>query len=125
VTPNIKIEKDFKRPWGGFIKFVDNKPCTVKIHYLKKGGSFSLQSHKSREEFWFLISGEIKVFVGKSQKNLRGRVLKESQCVFLPKKSLHRAEGIKSSVILEICFGKFKENDEIRYWDKYGRISPK
>ena len=25
MTQKIKLEKDFKRPWGGFIKFIDNK----------------------------------------------------------------------------------------------------
>lgn len=125
MTQKIRIEKDFKRPWGGFIKFIENKPCTVKIHYLKKGESFSLQSHNFRNEFWFLISGKIKIFVGKNQRSLRQRVLKEGQYILLPQKSLHRAEGIKSSIILELCFGKFKEEDEIRYWDKYGRKNPK
>jgi len=121
----IEIEKDFKRPWGGFIKFIDNKPCTVKIHYLKNGGSFSLQFHKLRGEFWYLISGKIIVTIGKNIKQLKKKVLKEGEYIFFPKKSLHRGEGIESSVILEISLGKFKENDIIRIEDKYGRKSPK
>jgi mannose-6-phosphate isomerase-like protein (cupin superfamily) len=121
----IKIESDFKRPWGGFIKFIDNKPCTVKIHFFKKGETWSLQSHKSREEFYYIISGKVKAFIGKSQKQLRKKTLKEGQFAFTPKNHLHRVEAIESSKILEITFGTFKENDEIRYWDKYGRKSPK
>lgn len=119
----IKIEKDFKRPWGGFIKFIDNKPCTVKILQLKKGESLSLQSHKLREEFWYLISGRIRITIGKSLKSLKKKILKEEQYIFIPKKFLHRAEGLASpySKILEISIGKFKEEDEIRYQDKYGR----
>lgn len=117
----IKIEKDFKRPWGGFIKFIDNKPSTVKIHYLKKGESFSLQSHQLRKEFWYLIDGKIKVTLGKNLKNLKKKTLKEGQSVHIPKKLLHRAEGITGSKILEIAFGKFSENDIIRYQDEYGR----
>lgn len=120
----IKIEKDFKRPWGGFIKFIDNKRCTVKIHYLKKGESFSLQFHKLRGEFWYLISGKIIVTIGKNIKQLKKKVLKEGEYIFFPKKSLHRGKGIKGSIILEISLGKFKENDIIRIKDKYGRKSP-
>ncbi|MDP3995834.1 MAG: hypothetical protein Q8P74_01140, partial [bacterium] len=71
MTQKIKIQKDFRRPWGGFIKFIDNKPCTVKILFIEKGGSLSLQSHKLREEFWYLISGKIKVIIGKSLKSLK------------------------------------------------------
>lgn len=117
----IKIEKDFKRPWGGFIKFIDNKPCTVKILQIKKGESLSLQSHKLREEFWYLISGKIKVTIGKNLKKLQKKILKEGEFIKIPKKVLHRAEGQENSKILEISTGKFKEGDETRYWDKYGR----
>lgn len=117
----IKIEKDFKRPWGGFIKFIDNKTCTVKILEIKKGEELSLQSHKLRKEFWYLISGKIKLFIGKNQKDLKNFNLKESEHIFIPKNFLHQAKGIKNSKILEISLGKFKEEDIIRYKDKYKR----
>ena len=125
MTQKIKLEKDFKRPWGGFIKFIDNKPCTVKILYIKKGESLSLQFHKLREEFWYVISGKIRVTIGKNLRLLKKKILKEGQFVSVPKKFLHRIEGIKNSKILEISTGKVKENDEIRIEDKYGRKSPK
>ena len=125
MTQKIKLEKDFKRPWGGFIKFIDNKPCTVKILYIKKGESLSLQFHKLREEFWYVISGKIRVTIGKNLRLLKKKILKEGQFVSVPKKFLHRIEGIKNSKILEISTGKVKENDEIRIEDKCGRKSPK
>jgi mannose-6-phosphate isomerase-like protein (cupin superfamily) len=120
-SKTIKIEEDFKRPWGGFIKFIDNKPCTVKILEIKKGESLSLQSHKLREEFWYIISGKAKVISGTKTNKLKSRILKEGEFIQIPKKILHRAEGISPSRILEISTGKFEENDEIRYEDKYGR----
>ena len=121
MTQKIKLEKDFKRPWGGFIKFIDNKPCTVKILYIKEGESLSLQYHKLREEVWYLISGKIRVTIGKSLKSLKKKTLKESEYIFIPKKSLHRIEAFEFSKILEISTGKFKEGDEIRIEGKYGR----
>jgi mannose-6-phosphate isomerase len=120
-SKTIKIEEDFKRPWGGFIKFIDNKPCTVKILEIKKGESLSLQSHNLREEFWYIISGEVKVISGTKTNKLKSKILKEGEFVQIPKKILHRAEGMRPSKILEISTGKFEENDEIRYEDKYGR----
>jgi len=120
-TKAIKIEEDFKRPWGGFIKFIDNKPCTVKILEIKKGESLSLQSHKLREEFWYVISGRIEAISGIRVNKLKSKILEEGEFVRIHKKILHRAKGIKLSKILEISTGKFKENDETRYEDKYGR----
>jgi len=121
----FKPEKDFKRPWGGFIKFIDNEPCTVKILFVDKGGKLSLQFHRLREEFWYVISGEIKVTLGRSLKSLKKKSLKEGESFKIPKRFLHRIEGIKESKVLEISAGKFIENDEIRIEDKYGRKSPK
>lgn len=121
MTQKIKLEKDFKRPWGGFIKFIDNSPCTVKILQIKKGESLSLQSHKLRTEFWYLVSGKIKVTIGKSLKSLKKKILKEGNYILIPKKFLHQAQGLENSKILEISTGKFKEGDEIKYQDKYGR----
>ena len=121
MTQKIKIERDFKRPWGGSIKFIDNKPCTVKILQIKKGESLSLQSHKLREESWYLILGKIQVTIGKNLKRLKKKVLKEGGYIFIPKNALHRIEALKFSKILEISTGKFKEKDEKRYEDKYGR----
>lgn len=125
MTQKIKIERDFKRPWGGFIKFIDNKPCTVKILQINKGEILSLQYHKLREEFWYVVSGKIRVTIGKSLKSLKKKILKEGQFIFVPKNALHKIEALKFSKILEISIGRFKENDEIRYEDKYGRKSPK
>jgi len=124
-TSEIKIEKDLSRPWGGFIKFIDNQPCTVKILQIKKGESLSLQSHKLRTEFWYVISGKIKITLGKSLKSLKKKILKEGEYTFNPKGFLHRAEALEFSRILEISTGKFREGDEIRYEDKYKRKSPR
>jgi mannose-6-phosphate isomerase len=121
----IKIEKDFHRPWGGFVKFVDNQSCTVKILQIKNGESLSLQVHKLREEFWYVVSGKILVTRGKSLKSLKKKVVKAGEYITIPKKFLHRAEGLGFSNILEISTGKFKEKDEIIIEDKYGRKSPK
>lgn len=61
----IMPEKDFTRPWGGLIKFINNKPCTIKILQIKQEEILSLQSHKLRNELWYIIPGKVKVFMGK------------------------------------------------------------
>jgi len=125
MLDQIKIERDFKRPWGGFIKFIDNKPCTVKILQVKKEEGLSLQMHRLREEFWYVVSGKIRVTKGRNLKFLQKKCLKEGEYVKIPKKFLHQIEGIRNSKVLEISTGEFVENDEIRIKDRYGRKSPK
>ena len=104
------------RPWGSFKQFVKNKKCTIKLIEIKPKQALSLQKHKKREENWyFLTSGVVQIG------NKRKKIKKES-IIDIRKNTPHRliAEN-KKVLILEISFGDFKEEDEIRLEDKYGR----
>ena len=113
--------KTVKRPWGEFEQFTENELCTVKIHSIKPNQEFSLQSHKMRDELWKVIEGNVIVIIGTKKYDA-----KPGQEFLIKKNQKHKLKAKKKKVmILEICFGKFSENDETRYEDKYGRKSPK
>lgn len=113
------------RPWGKIIKFVDNTPCTVKILCVNKGECLSLQTHQLRDESWYMISGKIEVTLGKNLKSLGKTILKEGQSIMIPREFLHQADGLENSKILETSTGKFGEDDEIRFDDRYERGVPR
>ena len=107
------------RPWGNFVEFVKNQPCTVKIITVDKGQAFSLQYHDDRDEFWRIISGNGVATVGGARKDVVA-----GEDYFVPRKSLHRIEaGSEDVVLLEIAYGNFDENDIVRVEDKYNRSS--
>lgn len=106
-----------KRPWGKFERFCLNERCSVKIVTVKAGEELSLQKHKQRDEFWRVLSGRPEVTVGK--KTTRA---KEGDEFFIPRETRHQIKaGKKKAEMLEVSFGKFKEEDIIRIKDKYGR----
>ena len=106
------------RPWGDFVKYVENSPCTVKIITVNSGESFSLQYHKSRDEFWRIISGNGIATIGEEKLAIESK--KE---FFVPKGTLHRIEaGDQNVVFLEIAYGQFDESDIVRTKDKYNRV---
>jgi mannose-6-phosphate isomerase-like protein (cupin superfamily) len=106
-----------KRPWGEFVKFIENSPCTVKVITVNKGESFSLQYHKSRDEFWHVISGSGVATIGIEKKDIVS-----GQEHFIPRETLHRIEaGSEDVVFLEISYGEFDESDIVRVEDKYNR----
>lgn len=106
------------RPWGNFVEFVKNQPCTVKIITVEKGQAFSLQYHESRDEFWRIISGKGLATVGDQKKEIA-----VGDDYFVPRKSLHRIEAVDEPVVLlEISYGNFDEEDIVRIEDKYDRI---
>ena len=106
------------RPWGNFVEFVKNQPCTVKILTVNKGEAFSLQYHESRDESWRILSGKGLITIGEERKDL---IVGEDY--FIPRKSLHRIEAVDEDVVLlEISYGSFDESDIVRIEDKYNRV---
>lgn len=108
--------KIVKRPWGDFKQFAFNEKCTVKILSVNPHEELSLQKHKKRKEMWyFLTDGYVQL--GKKRKNI-----KKGKIVIINKNTPHRLFAVNKTVqVLEVSFGNFNENDEIRLEDKYGR----
>ena len=106
-----------KRPWGRQEQFTLNERTTVKLLYVKAGRRLSYQYHDKRSEFWRVVKGKVKVTL-----NGRNKILSDDGMVWLPQGAKHRAEGIEDSVILEIDYGHFDENDIVRLDDDYNRV---
>lgn len=116
TKPNpVNIYKE-KRPWGNFKLFIENQKSTVKLLEVKAGKKISLQYHKKRSEFWYVVSGEGIVQIGNKSKNI-----KAGQSIYIERLCLHRITSKVDMLILEIAFGGFKESDIVRLEDEYGR----
>jgi mannose-6-phosphate isomerase len=108
--------KEVKRPWGLFKQFVLNKKCTVKIIEIKPNQELSLQKHKKRVESWYFLTSGIVQIRDKKRK------VKEGEIIEVKKNIPHRILAGNNTVkVLEVSFGNFKEDDEIRLEDKYNR----
>jgi len=108
--------KEVIRPWGRFKEFVKNKKCTVKILEIKPKQELSLQYHKKREEMWYFLDKAV-VQLGKRKIKVNG-----GNIIKIPKKRPHRIISESNKIrVLEISLGNFKEGDEIRLEDDYGR----
>ena len=108
-----------ERPWGAFVEFTHNTPSTVKIITVNPGEALSLQSHKKRDEFWHVLSGDGIATIGGEQKQAAAGAE-----FFVPRETNHRlAGGSLPLMILEISFGEFDEGDIIRLEDRYGRAA--
>ncbi|MBU6232269.1 MAG: phosphomannose isomerase type II C-terminal cupin domain [Patescibacteria group bacterium] len=105
------------RPWGEFVEFTKNSTSTVKIITVMPGEALSLQTHKHRDEFWHVISGDGTIQIGSSR-----LAAKPGDEFFAARGTAHRMEGGEAPLqILEISFGEFDEADISRLEDRYGR----
>ena len=108
-----------KKPWGSFKRFTLNEKSTVKILEIKPMEMLSLQSHKSRREFWYVLNGSPTIIL-----NTRTKRYKEGASIRVSKGVKHRIVNKTKTLtkILEIAEGTFDEKDIIRYEDKYHRL---
>lgn len=107
-----------ERPWGNFERFTLNEPTTVKILKLNADESLSLQTHKQRDEFWYVTAGSGTVQIGETEQEAR-----EGDNFFVSRNTQHRiSAGSAGLAFLEISFGEFAEDDETRLEDKYDRV---
>lgn len=113
----INFHRD-KRPWGDFLEFTKEAKTTVKILDIYPGEAISLQYHKLRDEFWYVIRGQIQAIVGDKKQNLE-----IGGHTYVKKGQKHRLinDSHELAAILEISFGEFEEGDEVIVEDKYHR----
>lgn len=99
-----------------FTQFATNEPVTVKIINVLSGHRTSLQAHKHRDEYWYVVDGKLMVFV-----DTETRILNPGETCTVPKNTKHRMIGITDTRVLEISRGDFDENDIQRFQDDYSR----
>jgi mannose-1-phosphate guanylyltransferase/mannose-6-phosphate isomerase len=115
-----KKKNIFYRPWGKYVNLYSGKNFLIKELHVKPNGVLSLQKHFHRSEHWVVTEGTPKITLNKKK-----FILKPSETIFIPVKSIHRIENpFKKTVkIIEAQLGSIlKETDIVRYEDIYGRV---
>ena len=114
------MAKKFKCPWGYYEVLSDASDHKVKRIVVEPEGRLSLQSHKLRNEHWFVVSG-----TGTASVNGKKHLLQAGRVLDIPAQSRHRVQNSSdiSLVIIEVQTGEYFGEDDIeRYEDDYGRV---
>ncbi len=107
------------RPWGSFDRFTENESSTVKTIQVLPGKRLSLQTHRHRSEYWYVLEG-----AGNAEIGGIVQALTPGSEVHIPIGETHRLSAGDAGIrILEIAFGHFDEDDIVRLDDDYGRIA--
>ena len=142
------IDKDIKRPWGGFFVISENNAqdfanlyfnglnteelkvsgkLSPKILIIAPNKRLSWQYHLRRSEIWKVVSGEIKVVTSHDDIERKEEILKEGDEIRLSQGERHRIIGGNNyAVVAEIWIHTDKynpsdEDDIVRVQDDYGR----
>lgn len=102
--------------WGfESVHTINEDKITIKTFLILDGECTSLQFHKNRDEFWYAIS-PVKI-VNNGEIFLKGR-----ESIYITRLKKHRIIGVGMSLVVEISYGDFSEEDIVRLEDKYGRV---
>ena len=112
--------KRIDKPWGYENLIEVNNDYVVKELFMKEGHSCSLQYHEKKHETFYVLSGELKFYVGSDINSLTTLILKPGDHHTIEPLVIHRMEAIIDSLYLESSTNFL--DDVIRLDDKYGRV---
>ena len=142
------VDKDIKRPWGGFFVISEDYAqdfsniyfnglntdelkisgkLSPKILIIAPNKRLSWQYHHRRSEIWKVVNGRIKIVTSHDNVERKEKILKEGDEIRLSKRERHRIIGLEDyAVVAEIWIHTDKdnpsdENDIVRVQDDYGR----
>ena len=142
------VDKDIKRPWGGFFVISEDYAqdfsniyfnglntdelkisgkLSPKILIIAPNKRLSWQYHHRRSEIWKVVNGRIKIVTSHDNVERKEKILKEGDEIRLSKRERHRIIGLKDyAVVAELWIHTDKdnpsdENDIVRVQDDYGR----
>jgi len=74
---------------------------------------------KKKKETIYILSGKLRIYVGKSKENLSSRVYDSNESITLMPGTIHRMEAEEDSIYLEASTPQI--NDVVRISDDYNR----
>jgi mannose-6-phosphate isomerase-like protein (cupin superfamily) len=106
------------RPWGYYNILSKADNYQSKYIYVETGKRLSYQTHKFRNEHWFILSGPALVIINGEQNVMYG-----GDSIDIPVGTPHRIEALNMPVeFIEVQTGTyFGEDDIIRLEDDFGR----
>ncbi len=107
------------KPWGKEIWFAHTDSYAGKILEIKKGHRYSLQYHKNKMETQYVLDGRIKMTHGPAEDQLTETILETGDKIDITPGTIHRAEGLEDSKILEVSTPDL--DDVVKIEDDYGR----
>ena len=108
-----------KTPWGEWSVLDEGKNYKVKRIEVLPQNRLSYQKHYKREEHWVVVKGEGNIILDGKE-----IILKEGECIDIPKMAKHRIGNMGSELLMfiEVQRGEYLgEDDIIRLEDDYGR----
>ena len=111
-----------ERDWGSEeLLVLISKVLSLKLIKYKKGSKGGLQYHHKKNEWGYIVSGQMLVRYDKGDGKLTEKILNKGDWFHFPPKTIHQEEAITDLEIIEASTPHF--NDRVRVEEDYGLTS--
>ena len=107
-----------EKPWGYELIFAETPRYAGKLLHVRHGEKLSLQYHRHKEETLYLLSGRLRLLLGKTGA-LEEKIVEPGACFHVPPETLHRFIALTDCVLIEVSTPEL--DDVVRLEDDYGR----
>jgi len=111
-----------EKPWGKEEVIEINDRYMMKKLTMWKDHRCSLQYHNYKKETIYVLSGQLRIYVGQTKDELTSKIYGPHETITLSPGIVYRMEGVEDCVYLEASTPEM--DDVVRLSDDYNRAEP-
>lgn len=108
-----------EKPWGYELRWAVTDRYLGKVIHINKGEALSLQYHRLKDEFQYLIRGSVEMELGDSDDQLTKHRMQAGDTLHITPGTRHRLTALEDTDIFEVSTAEI--DDVVRLEDRYGR----
>lgn len=121
VRPEFGRIEDSKvdKPWGYELRWAITDRYLGKILHIKRGEALSLQYHERKDEYLYVLNGELDMELGSPGGELAVHRMRQGDTLHITPGTRHRMTAIEDTDMFEVSTAEI--DDVVRLEDRYGR----
>ena len=108
-----------EKPWGYELRWAVTDRYLGKVIHVNKGEALSLQYHRLKDEFQYVIRGSVEMELGASDSELTRHKMHAGDPLHITPGMRHRLTALEDADIFEVSTPEI--DDIVRLEDRYGR----
>lgn len=109
-----------EKPWGYELRWAITDRYVGKILHVRKGEALSLQYHERKDEFQYVMTGEVEIELGASEHAMVKHRMGAGDTLRITPGTRHRLTALADTDIFEVSSPEM--DDVVRLEDRYGRV---
>ncbi len=108
-----------EKPWGYELRWAVTDRYLGKVIHINKGEALSLQYHRLKDEFQYVIRGSVEMELGGAGSELTRHKMEAGDTLHIAPGTRHRLTALEDTDIFEVSTPEI--DDIVRLEDRYGR----